>query len=378
MSSYLRSTVRAIARDGNPILGMAPRRPFLAVMPRAMLSRLDPDYGVGMKALRLVVMVSLAIALLAVPLAAEAQQARRMWRIGLLDYGSPDPARLAWWRALQDRLRELGYVEGQNVLFQRRWGNGQVSRLQGLVLELVTAKVDILVTAGNPASLAAKQGTSSIPIVTATGPDPVELGLAASLARPGGNVTGMTSISSELSAKRLELLKQLIPRVSRVAALWDRTTRGSALNARDTEVAARSLGIALDSVAIRPDPRDYDAAFAAMKRAGAEAVIVVQSSAFFSSYQRIADLALTHRLPSAGGSKEYAEAGGLISYGADFPDLFRRAAVFVDKILKGAKPADLPVEQPTKFELVLNLKTAKTLGLTIPPAVLARADQIIQ
>jgi putative ABC transport system substrate-binding protein len=321
---------------------------------------------------------TLGVGLLATPLAAEAQQARRMWRIGLLDYGSSDPARLAWWRAFRDRLRELGYVEGQNVVFQPRWGNGQVSRLQGLVLELVAAKVDILVTAGNPASLAAKQGTRSIPIVTATGPDPVELGLVASLARPGGNVTGMTSISSELSAKRLELLKQLIPRVSRVAALWDRTTRGSALNARDTEVAARSLGLTLHSVAIRPDPRDYDAAFAAMKRDGTGAVIVVQSSAFFSSYQRIADLALTHRLPSAGGSKEYAEAGGLISYGADFPDLFRRAAVFVDKILKGAKPTDLPVEQPTKFELVLNLKTAKALGLTIPPAVLARADEVIE
>jgi putative ABC transport system substrate-binding protein len=237
--------------------------------------------------------VVLAVSLTLAPLAVEAQQAGRIWRIGLLDYGSPEPARLAWWRAFQDRLRELGYVEGQNVVFQPRWGNGQVSRLQGLVTELVAAKVDVLVTAGNPATLAAKQGTSSIPIVTATGPDPVELGLAASLARPGGNVTGMTSISSELSAKRLELLKELIPRVSRVAALWDRAARGSALATRDTEVAARSLGIALQSVPVRPDPRDYDAAFVAIKRAGAGAVIVVQSAAFFSSHQRIADLALT-------------------------------------------------------------------------------------
>jgi len=327
---------------------------------------------------RRVFLGGLGMSVLAAPLGAEAQQAGRIWRIGLLDYGSPDPARLAWWRAFQDRLRELGYVEGQNVVFQPRWGNGQVSRLQGVVTELVAAKVDILVTAGNPATLAAKQGTSSIPIVTATGPDPVELGLAASLARPGGNVTGMTSISSELSAKRLELLKELIPRVSRVAALWDRAARGSALAARDTEVAARSLGIALQSVAVRPDPRDYDAAFVAIKRAGAGAVIVVQSAAFFSSHQRIADLALTHRLPSASGSKEYAEAGGLITYGADFPDLFRRAAVFVDKILKGAKPGDLPVEQPTTFELIINLKTAKALGLTIPQSLLVRADQIIQ
>jgi putative ABC transport system substrate-binding protein len=317
------------------------------------------------------------VVLLAAPLAAEAQPAGKVWRIGLLDYGSSDPARLAWWRAFQDRLRELGYADGQNVVFQPRWGNGQVSRLQGLVTELVAARVDILVTAGNPATLAAKQVTSSIPIVTATGPDPVELGLVASLARPGGNVTGVTSISSELSAKRLGLLKELIPQVSRMAALWDRAARGSALNVRDTEVAARSLGIALQSVAVRPDPRDYDAAFVAMKRAGAGAVIVVQSSAFFASRQRIADLALTHHLPSVVGSKEWAEAGGLISYGGDFPDLFRRAAVFVDKILKGAKPADLPMEQPSKFDLVINLKTAKALGLTIPPSLLGRADEVI-
>jgi putative tryptophan/tyrosine transport system substrate-binding protein len=188
----------------------------------------------------------------------------------------------------------------------------------------------------------------------------------------------MTSISSELSAKRLGLLKELIPHVSRVAALWDRAARGSALAARDTDVAARSLGIALQSVAVRPDPRDYDATFVAMKRAGAGAVIVIQSSAFFASYQQIADLTLRHRLPSAGGSKEYAVAGGLFSYGADYADLFRRAAVFVDKILKGAKPADLPVEQPTTFELIINLKTAKALGLTIPQSLLSRADQVIE
>jgi ABC-type uncharacterized transport system substrate-binding protein len=183
-----------------------------------------------------------------------------------------------------------------------------------------------------------------------------------SLARPGGNVTGVTSISSELSAKRLGLLKEMIPKVSRAAILWERANRGAALNVRDTEVAARSVGIALQSVSVRADPRDYEAAFAALKRDGAEAVIVVSSSAFFASRQRISDLALKHRLPSAVGSKEYTEAGGLISYGADYPDLFRRAAIYVDKILKGAKPADLPVEQPTKFELVINLKTAKTFS----------------
>jgi putative tryptophan/tyrosine transport system substrate-binding protein len=231
------------------------------------------------------------------------------------------------------------------------------------------------VTAGNPASLAAKQVTSSTPIVTATGPDPVELGLAASLARPGGNVTGMTSISSELSAKRLGLLNELIPKVPRMAALWDRAARGSALNVRDTEGAARSLGIALQSVPISPDPSTYEAAFVAMKRDGVGAVIVVQSSALFASYRRIADLALTHRLPSGGGSREYAEAGGLMSYGADYPDLFRRTAVFVDKILKGAKPADLPVEQPTGHQ-PQDCQGARPL--TIPQSVLVRADQVIE
>ncbi len=322
---------------------------------------------------------TLAGGLLAVPLTAPAQQAGTVWRIGLLDYASPDPARLAWWMALQERLRELGYVEKQNVVFERRWGNGQVNRLPGLAKELVAAKVDILVTAGNPASLAAKQITSSIPIVTATGPDPVELGLAASLARPGGNVTGMASISSELSGKRLGLLKELLPRVSRMAALWDRAARGSALAERDTEVAARSLGITLQSFPVRPDDSNaYEAAFVAMKRHGAGAVIVVTSAGLFASYHRIAELALKHRLPSCGGTREYAEGGGLISYSADYPDLFRRAATFVDKILKGAKPAELPVEQPTKFELVINLKTAKALGLTIPPSLLLRADQVIE
>ena len=320
---------------------------------------------------------TLAGGLLAAPLAAEAQQAGKVWRIGLLSFAASDPASAARWKAFRDRLRELGYVEGQNVIFETRWGDEQVGRLRGLAAELIDAKVDILVTAASEAALAAKQATSSIPIVTATGGDPVELGLAAGLARPGGNVTGMTSISSELSAKRLGLLRELMPQVSRVAALWDRTARGSALAVRDTEVAARSLGIALQSVAVRPDPRDYDAAFVAMKRDGAGAVIVVPSSAFFAGYQRITNLAITHRLPSAGGSKEYAEAGGLISYGADYPDLFRRAAGFVDKILKGAKPADLPVEQPTNFELIINLKTAKTLGLTIPPSLLQRADEVI-
>jgi ABC-type uncharacterized transport system substrate-binding protein len=314
--------------------------------------------------------------LLAVPLG-EAQPSGQVWRVGLLDFAAPDAARVAWWKAFRERLRELGYVEGQNVVFEPRWGNGQVGRLPRLAIELVKVKVDIMVTAGSEAALAAKQATRSIPIVTATGADPVELGLVVSLARPGGNITGVTSIQSELAGKRLEILKELVPRASRVAVLWDLDNHASALSLRDAESGAKSLGIVLQSVGVR-SPKDFDAAFSAMRQARAAAVILVASPAFMGDRQRLATLAVAHRLPMIVGSKEYAVAGGLMSYGTDYPDLFRRAAAYVDKILKGAKPGDLPVEQPTTFELVINLKTAKALGMTIPPSLLQRADEIIQ
>ena len=326
---------------------------------------------------RRAVLAMMAGGLLAAPLAAEAQKQGRVWRIGLLDYAAADPARVAWWKVFRERMRELGYVEGQNVVFEPRWGNGQVDRLPGLAAELLKATVDIIVTAGSEAALAAKRATSAIPIVTTTGADPVELGLVASLARPGGNITGVTSINSELSGKRLELLKQLIPRASRVAILWDLDNRASALSARDTEAGAKSLGIVLQTAGVR-GPKDFEAAFSAMKRERAAAVILVASPALMGDRRRLADLAVTHRLPMMVGSKEYAEAGALLSYGTDYPDLFRRAAAYVDKILKGAKPATLPIEQPTKFELVINLKTAKALGLTIPQSLLQRADELIQ
>jgi putative ABC transport system substrate-binding protein len=315
--------------------------------------------------------------LLAAPLAAEAQQAGKVWRIGLLSYAASDSGGAARWKAFREQLRELGYVEGQNVFFESRWGDGQVGRLRGLAAELIDAKVDILVTASSEAALAAKQATRSIPIVTATGGDPVKLGVVASLARPGGNVTGVFSLSNDLVGKRLEFLKQLIPRVARVAFLRHSDNRASALNLRDAESAARPLGLVVQSVGVR-GPKELDAAFGAMKRERADAVIVLEATAFFPDRQRIADLALMHRLPMAAQAREYAEAGALISYGTDYLDLFRRAAMYVDKILKGAKPADLPIEQPTKFELVINLKTAKTLGLTIPPSLLQRADQVIE
>ena len=315
--------------------------------------------------------------LLAAPLAAEAQQAGKVWRIGLLSYAASDSGGAARWKAFRERLRELGYVEGQNVFFESRWGDAQVGRLRGLAAELIDAKVDILVTASSEAALAAKQATRSIPIVTATGGDPVRLGIVASLARPGGNVTGVFSLSNDPAGKRLEFLKQLIPRVARVAFLRESDNRASALNLRDAESAARPLGLVVQSVGVR-GPKELAVAFVAMKRARADAVIVLESTAFFPDRQRIADLALRHRLPMAAQVREYAEAGALISYGTDYFDLFRRAAMYVDKILKGAKPADLPIEQPTKFELIINLKNAKALGLTIPQSLLQRADQVIE
>jgi putative ABC transport system substrate-binding protein len=320
---------------------------------------------------------ALAGGFVASPIAVEAQPAGKVWRIGLLSYAASDPASAARWKAFRDRLRELGYVEGQNVIFESRWGGGQVGRLRGLAAELIDAKVDILVTASSEAALAAKQATSSIPIVTATGADPVELGLVASLARPGGNVTGVFSMSNELAGKRLELLKQLIPRTSRVAFLRDPDNRASALNLRNAESAAKSLGVVVQGFSVR-GPKEFDAAFVAMKRARIDAVILGENTPFFADRRRIADLAIVHRLPMVAQAKEYAEAGGLVSYGPDYPDQYRHAAEYVDKILKGAKPGDLPIEQPTKFELVINMKTAKALGLTIPPSVLGRADEVIQ
>jgi putative ABC transport system substrate-binding protein len=318
-----------------------------------------------------------AMACVAAPSIASAQQPAKVWRIGHLSTAAPDPASDARWKAFRDRLRELGYVEGQNVIFESRWGEGQRGRLRGLAVELIDAKVDILVTAGSEAALAAKEATSSIPIVTATGGDPVAMGLAASLGRPGGNVTGVISLIGELSGKRLELVKQLIPRASRVAFLRDPDNRSSALSLRDAESVAKSLGVVVQAFGVR-SAKDLDAAFVAMKRARADAVILGENTVFIADRRRIADLAVTHRLPMMVPAKEYAEAGALLSYGTDYLDLFRRAATYVDKILKGAKPGDLPVEQPTKFELVINLKTAKAFGLTIPQSVLGRADEVIQ
>ena len=319
----------------------------------------------------------LAGGLLAAPRAAEAQQAGRVYRIGLLDHSAPDPARQAWWNAFRQRMRELGYVEGQNVSFEPRWAQGDTDRLSKLATELVGLKVDVIVTGGTNAAVAVKRATSTIPIVTATGSDPVGVGLVASLRQPGGNVTGMTTLNSELAAKRLEFLRIVVPRAARIAILWDESGPGYRLAVQETEAAAKTAGFTIQSVPVR-SPAGLEAAFATMVRGRAGALSIVPSPMFFPHLKRLAELAVKHRLPTVVGLREFVEAGGLVGYAADVPDLFRRAATFVDKILKGAKPGDLPVEQPTKFELVINLKTAKALGLTIPQSLLLRTDQVIQ
>jgi putative tryptophan/tyrosine transport system substrate-binding protein len=327
-----------------------------------------------MRRIGLAVVVTLS--LFAAPLAGEAQQAGTR-RIGFLETSSPSPARVQLWEALRQRLRELGYLEGQNIAFESRFAEGKTDRLPGLAAELVALKVDVIVTSGTPASLAAKQATLTIPIVMAQLADPVGSGLVASLGRPGGNVTGLSTQDADLSGKRLGLLKEVVPKVSRIALLIDETNPGAVLIAKGTQAAAHSAGVQLQSLGVR-DPGELDRAFSAMKEARAGALIVESSSMLFTSRTRLADLALKNRLPTMFAQREYAEGGGLMAYSADFLDLFRRTAAFVDKILKGAKPADLPIEQPTKFELVINLKTAKALGLTIPPSLLARADQMIE
>src|SRR5262245_7360827 len=307
------------------------------------------------------------------PQNASAQPRPKAPVVGLLDAGE----RLEWWAAFRQQLRELGYVEGQNVAFEARFASKQPERLPALAKELVRLNVAVIVTGGTAAALDAKRATSTIPIVMATGSDHVSLGLVVSLARPGRNVTGLSSISSELTAKRLDLLREVLPKMTRLAVLWHSDNIGSAPAIRDLETAARSSRVALQNLGVST-AEELPGAFSAATRAHADAVFVVAGPFTFPERHRIADLALKHRLPSMHGPAEYVEAGGLISYAPSYSALFRRAAVYVDKILKGAKPGDLPIEQPTTFELVINLKTAKALGVAIPQAVLLRADRVIE
>ncbi len=321
-------------------------------------------------------LVVLALALLAAPLPAEAQQAAKVYRIGILPPGPISP-RMHLWDAFRQGLRDLGYVEGQNIALIIRSPEEGPDRLPALAAELVGLKVDVIVTAGDSGAQAAKEATMAIPIVIALTADPVDGGLIASLARPGANITGLSLISPELAGKRLELLREVVPWVSRVGVLLQPASQAIALQMKQAELAARSLGVELQGLEVR-SPNDFERAFQAAIRARAGALLTLDSVLFYTHRTRIVDLAAKSRLPVMYGIREFVESGGLISYGAKFTDMYRRAATYVDKILNGAKPADLPVEQPTRFELVINLKTAKVLGLTIPQSVLIRADQVIE
>jgi ABC-type uncharacterized transport system substrate-binding protein len=312
------------------------------------------------------------------PLAAHSQQKTPV--IGLLGFGPPDPGAPGV-AAFREGLRELGYIEDRNVRIEYRWAEAKPERLHDLAAELVALKVDVILTAGGTlAALAAQQATATLPIVFAVAGDPVAEGLVNSLARPGSNVTGLSNVTNDLVGKSLELLKQIVPGVSLVAVLLKPDSMPKSakeLRMKEVAVSALALGIQIQVVEAR-GAAEFDRAFSEMAQNGAAALLVLTTPAFDLERQRIVDLAAKNRLPAVYASRNYVESGGLMSYGTNFPDLHRRAARYVDKILKGAVPADLPVEQPTKFELVINLKTAKTLGLTVPPVLLARADEVIE
>jgi putative ABC transport system substrate-binding protein len=315
------------------------------------------------------------------PLAVRAQQTATVARIGFIVTGSLEsPEQRAMVDAFRQGLRERGYVEGQSIMIEYRAADGRIERFPELATELVRLNLDLIVASNTPAALAAKQATTAIPIVVPVMGDPVGDGLAASLARPSGNITGMTFLGPELATKRLELLKQALPAVSRVAALWHPGAYGQSTMKEmigKIAAAAGTLDVQLQFVEVR-GAAEFDRAFLAMGRERADALIVLPSPMLFVERRHIVDLATRHRLPLIAMAREFAVLGGLMSYGANLPDLFRRAATYVDKILKGAKPADLPVEQPTKFEFVINLKTAKALGLSVPLIMQMTADEVIE
>ena len=318
----------------------------------------------------------LAFASLAAPTLADAQQPPKVSRIGWLSPGSPT-SHADRLNAFRQGLRELGYVEGQNIAIEYRWAEGEFDRLPDLAADLVRLQVDVIVTAATPPTSAAKQATRTIPIVVAVGSDLIGTGLVASLARPGGNITGLTAHLPELSGKRLQLLKETVPRVSRVAVLWNPGNPSAAPNWKETEAAARTLGVTLQSHEVT-EVNELAKAFAAMTRGAAAGLVVMPDPVLTIHRKRIADLAAKSRLPAIYVAREFVDIGGLMAYGPSIIDMYRRSATLVDKILKGRKPADLPVEQPMRFELVINMKTAKALGLTFPQTILIRADQVIE
>ena len=317
------------------------------------------------------------IAALAAPGAALAQPARKVYRIGVLLTAAASQLEHSN-KALDEGLRELGYVVGRDLVIERRFADGQPERLPALAAELVRLNVDVIVTGSNPVIAAVKQATTTIPIVMGVSRDPVGAGFIASLARPGGNITGLANDPApDIQAKNLELLKEAVPRVSRVALLWSPFPTGADSYRNVVEQAARQLGLAFRSVAVRGQ-QELEGAFAAMARERVDGMVELQDPLLLSARAQVVRLAAQHRVPAVYAQSEFVNAGGLMSYGVNIAEQFRRAAVYVDRILKGAKPAELAVEQPTRFELALNLKTAKALGLTMPRSILARADHVIE
>ena len=314
------------------------------------------------------------VAALAVQVTAEGQQAEKMYRVGVLSPGSPPPGSLEPFR---EGLRDLGYVEGKTVAIEWRFAEGKNERLATLVGELVRLKVDVIFAVNTPAAQAAKKATTTIPIVIARLADPVKTGLVPSISRPGGNITGLSSITEEVAAKRLELLKEAVRGVSRVAALWNAGNPGHPYVVEGMELASPQLGLQLLSIPVR-GPGDFVGALQAATRGRAEALVVVDDVLITTHKAQVLSLSTKHSLPVVANHQEFAEAGALMTYGQSVPDEYRRAAHYVDRILRGARPGDLPIEQPTRFLLVINLKAARALGLTIPPSLLLRADRVIE
>jgi putative ABC transport system substrate-binding protein len=324
-------------------------------------------------------LVTLALGLLLAPLAPEAQPPTHVHRIGTLSALGTTPGRNPFVEAFLEGMRALGYVEGQHFVLEYRGAEGQFEGFPDLAAELVRLKVEVIVAQGTPAALAAKHATTTVPIVMVGVGDPVGSGLVASLARPGGNITGLSNLSTELVGKQLEFLKEVLPAVSRVAVLWNPANPAHALMVRAADVAAQALGVQLHLVEARGrGPDAFDSAFAAMTNAHAGALLVLADNIFFEHRRRLAELAAMSHLPTMHQDRALVEVGGLISYAASVPDVWRHGATYVARILKGAKPADLPVERPTKFHLVINLKTAKALGITMPPSLLLLADEVIK
>jgi putative tryptophan/tyrosine transport system substrate-binding protein len=342
------------------------RKLFLNSCSDNLKSKIENLKWLGLSVIAFVLVVAGAVA--------QAQQPASIHRIGILSIsGSVFPARV---EAFRRRLRELGYIEGQNIVFEYRYAEGKQDRYPELAAELVRLKVDVLVTAGTPAARAAKNATATIPIVFAGASDPLGTGIVSSLAQPGGNITGLSLMVPDLDGKRLELLKETVPQVARVAFLWQPGGRGN-LRLTDMEAATKALGVKLLSLEVR-SLDDFEGAFARAKKERAQALITTTGGRINTQQRQVLDFAAKNRLPAIYHYSEFVEAGGLMSYGPDNTDIWRRAADFVDKILKGAKPADLPVEQPKKFEFIINLKAAKQIGLTIPETVLFRADKVIK